>query len=397
MNMKRVMVLWMISAVAMTSLMAQNKIDDERMDRDIEIAENVLGTLIRQAFDRKRAIFPFDVEGNYSAGYGVTFRVPSQMWGGLVYEPATVDVRGVDGENVTIFGFEQDDMDEIDREMDRARSEVRGSAQKTEAKSKRPRLSSDSLKKDFDQKLIEAAKNFIADYGDMVTQLSPDERIIVTNRSAGQRVWVGSFVNGMKQSYLSVETTKGELNQFKQGKISRDQFLAKLKVVNSEMDDELFPDRELLSSIFNRLYRPDLSKTFYANESVYYEGLKDFGVIYYMKVYSSNQDSDDRYSMPTIRLKDLDRETRDKKVVELYPQFEKSIKEDILEYGRTLKSLKSEESLVFNITLTKCTECGIPAFVEYAIKASVLNDYSSGKVSKESALTKITTKKGPNQ
>jgi len=33
--------------------------------------------------------------------------------------------------------------------------------------------------------------------------------------------------------------------------------------------------------------------------------------------------------------KSVDQETRDKKVKELYPEFEKNLKEDMLEYGRT--------------------------------------------------------------
>lgn len=371
--------------------MAQSKVDEDRMQRDIEIGENVLGTLLKQTFDKKRTMFPFNVEGIYSAGYGVTFRVPTQIMG--VMGPAVYDIRG-DG-NAFAYSFSTTESDEeIEEEL--AKQEANIARRKDELKAKR-KLNSDSLKKEYDNKLIDAAKNFLADYGDLISQLGNDEKIIITNRTAGQRIWVGSFVNGLKQSYLSVETTKGEVNQLKQGKISRDQFLSKLRVVNSEMEDELHPDRELLSTIFNRLYRSDLSKTYYANESVYYEGLKDFGVIYYMKVYSSNQDAAELFSMPTLRLTDIDQETRDKKVKELYPQFEKSIKEDIIEYGKTLKSLKNDESLIFNVTLTKCVDCGIPSFVEFSVKISVLNDYSSGKISKDAAIGKMTTKKGPNQ
>jgi hypothetical protein len=164
------------------------------------------------------------------------------------------------------------------------------------------------------------------------------------------------------------------------------------------MDDELQPDLELLTSIFNRLYQRDLSKTYFTEDNVYYERLKEYGVIYYMEVYSSNQSEFDRkYIMPTIGLEGLTQEERDLKVKELYPQFERDIKADILEYGRTVKSLKPEEFLVFNIKLTKCQLCGIPSSLELAVQADVLNNYSSGKLSKEAALNKISIKKGNNQ
>lgn len=377
-----------------TAAQAQSKVDEERMERDIEIAENVLGTLIKQTFEAKRTFFPVSVEGSYAPGYGVTFRVPAQIFNATIWATGAEEIRAIDAGGFSYsFSTNQPDED-IEREL--ARQEATVAKRRADVKAKRA-MSADSAKLEYDNKLIEAAKNFIADYGDLISQLPSDERIVVTNRSAGQRLWVGSFVNGLKQSYLSVEGTRGEVTQLKQGKLSRDQFMAKLRVVNSEMEDELHPDRELLSSIFNRLYRSDLSRTFYANESVYYEGLKDFGVIYYMKVYSSNQDAAERYSMPTVRLKDIDQETRDKKVKELYPLFDKSIKEDIVEYGRTLKSVDNNESLIFNVTLTKCVDCGIPSFVEYSVKGSVLSDYSAGKISKEAAVAKITMKKGPNQ
>ena len=101
--------------------------------------------------------------------------------------------------------------------------------------------------------------------------------------------------------------------------------------------------------------------------------------------------------MPTLDLENVDKEMRDKKVKELYPVFEKDIKESMLDYGRTLKSLKDDELLVLNIKLTQCESCGIPSTLELSVKNSVLKDFSSGKLTKEAAISKIAVKKGPNQ
>jgi len=233
----------------------------------------------------------------------------------------------------------------------------------------------------------------------LLTQLQPNEKIVVTNKGEGNnfpKIWM----NGermQKQSLVNVEGTKSDVSQFRQGKMTRDQLLAKLKIVNSEISDELQPDLELLSSILNRLYSRDLSKTFFSDDNIYYERLKDFGALYHMQVYASNLTNDDLYDMPTVRLQDVDQETRDKKVKELYPAFEKNIKEDILEYGRTIKSLKDDENLIIEINLTQCRRCGIPSTLELSIKNSALKDYSSGKITKDAALAKITVKKGPEQ
>ena len=44
--------------------LSQSKTDDQRMDQDIEVAENILGTLLRLQ-SGKRNFFPMEVSGSY--------------------------------------------------------------------------------------------------------------------------------------------------------------------------------------------------------------------------------------------------------------------------------------------------------------------------------------------
>ncbi|HNV28682.1 MAG TPA: hypothetical protein PKJ83_06090 [Cyclobacteriaceae bacterium] len=379
------------------SAIAQGKVDEDRMQRDLEVTENILSTLIKQKFE-KRSFFPIEIQGEYREGHGVTYRLPYEFNGPMVWGVGS-DLIG-DGRSFSYtFEFPNGEQAELARVLDEDQR-VKTETIRSTGRSKTPprKVNIDSIRDVTADKIIEACKEFIADYGDLITQLAPNERIMITNRGDGERLWYGAFVNVSKPSYISIETTKAEVTQLKQGKVSRDQFMKNLKVINSVMDDELQPDLELLTSIFNRLYQRDLSKTYFTEENVYYERLKDYGVIYYMEVYSSNQsDFDRKYIMPTIGVEGLSQEERDKKVKELYPQFEKDIKADILEYGRTVKSLKPEEFLVFNIKLTKCQQCGIPSSLELSVQAEVLNNYGSGKLTKEAALNKISIKKGSNQ
>ncbi len=441
--MKR-LVRWMMSAAALAlavnGAVAQNKMDEQRMERDVEVAENVLGTIIKQQFE-KRAFFPIEIEGNYMAGYGVTFRIPyeilgsSWFFGGTPEPPGMVSFMDATGGNFS-FSFDSDSdlapegMEDAQRmkqdavisreeaelareEAVRTRTKVRVqngvpvteeiSPLPRDGQSKnRPRIAStksnkDSVRNVYTNKIIEASKNFLADYGDLLTQLAPNEKIVITNRGEGDRIWYGAFVNAANPTYISVEATKGDIVQYRQGKLTHDQMMSKMKVINSVMEDELHPDLELLSSIISRLYRSDLSSTYFTQENIYYERLKDFGVIYYMQVYSSNPSAFGNHVMPTLHLENVDSETRDKKVKELYPLFEKDIKENILDYGRTLKSLGDDEVLMFNIKLTKCNGCEIPASLELTVKNSVLKELNAGKITKEAAISKISVKKGPNQ
>lgn len=380
-----------LMAITLT-VVAQDK--EERIKRDVEVAENVLGTIIRQHMDKRCNFCSTDVKGTYTPGYGVTLRVPYDNWAFNlgVTAPAvwgTVDNWGSE-DGITVIRRDRWDED--------VESKARAQADRERARSQRA-SSRDSLRNAYGDKILEAAKNFLADYGDLIS-LEPNEKILITTKSERSNYNFNFSFSGdvdmrtPKKKVVSVEALKADLSSYKQNKISRDQLLSKFRVINSELNDELSPDLELLSTIFSRLYRSDLSKTYFMEGAPYYERLKDFGVTYFMQVYSSNIGDFNRYSMPTLDLTDLNQAERDKKVKELYPIFEKDMKENMLEYGRTLSSLRDEEMVIFEIQLTKCKGCGIPATVEYSVKANVLKDYGLGKLSKEAALSKINTKKG---
>src|SRR5258706_4122999 len=82
-----------------------------------------------------------------------------------------------------------------------------------------------------------------------------------------------------------------------------------------------------------------------------------YTTLFRSQVFASSQiDDEGFYNMPTIHLNDVDQQARDKKVKELYPEFEKNIKEDLLEYGRSeehTSELQSLTNLVCRLLLEK--------------------------------------------
>lgn len=392
---------WMLSLLTVSmilnsaSLKAQ-RFDQERMDRDIAVAENVLTTLIKQQFSNQRMFFQLQVRGSYQSGYGVTFTLPAdyttpvvlQTDGDFFWTPG-----GANSVTISSDGMPRSNDATINRQKN---PNVTSLKDKTRD---RARIDMDSVRDAANMKVIEAAKTFLLDYGDLIAQLAPNEQVIVTNQGNQPRAWVNQFFSAPKRTHLSVAAVKSDLTLLRTGKITRDQAQSKLKVINTETVEEVEADLELLSSIFGRLYSDDISKTYFVGENVYFERLKDFGVIYYMTMYSGIEmgDYSRRYVMPTLGLTDVDQATKDKKVKELYPKFESDLKDNILEYGRTIKSLKDEEVLVFQITNTRCEGCGIPSTLEVTIKGSALKEYSAGKADRAATLAKITVKKGANQ
>jgi hypothetical protein len=373
------------------------KIDEERMDRDIAVAENVLSTLIKQQFSNQRTFFPLEIRGNYQPGYGVTFTLPADFT-----TPIALVAPG--GNDVVIWGNPPNPPNvtyhyDEGEDNDRTKVVTQNTMRLKERTYDRKQLNMDSVRDVYNQRVIEASKTFLVDYADMIAQLQPAEKVIISNQGNQPRMWVGRYFDAPQRTHLSIEAVKSDLTQLRQGKITREQALAKIKVVNTETVTEVEPDLELFSSIIGRLYGQDLSKTYFIGDQIYFERLKDFGAIYYMQVYSGIERGDfsNRYYMPTLGLEDVDQETKDKKVKEVYPKFEKELKENILEYGRTIKSLKDDESLVIQVTMTKCKGCNIPSSLELSVKGSVLKDFNGGKIDQSAALAKIIVKKGANQ
>jgi hypothetical protein len=408
------LMIWGCFLVMIPGIATAQKFDEERMQRDIQVAENVLGTLIKQQFNSQRSFFPMEIKGSYQAGYGITFTLPADFTTHIVFtmpQGSSNNVIFRDGDiqlnpgSSFSYSYEIEDFPEVPEAPAEPRpTEARASEGRTTRvtglkgrANNRMNPEMDSIRDAYNAKIIDAAKTFILDYGDMISQLGANEKIVITNQGNHARGWGNQFFSTSKRRLLTVEGTRADVISFRQGKINRDQALSKIKVVNTETVTEVEPDLELLMSMFNRLYRPDLSKTYFTENNIYYERLKDFGAIVYMNVYSSTESRPRRFRMPTLGLDDVDMETRDKKVKELYPKFEQELKENILEYGRTVKSLKDDEVLVFQVKLTKCTSCGIPSTLEYTVKGNVLRDFNSGKIEKNSALSKISLKKGVNQ
>ena len=88
--MKKIMI-WGSVMMLISAVTFAQKIDEQRMERDMQVAENVLSTLLRQQFDKQRMFFPLEVKGNYQPGYGATFRLPADFTTPIVFS--------FDGEN----------------------------------------------------------------------------------------------------------------------------------------------------------------------------------------------------------------------------------------------------------------------------------------------------------
>lgn len=361
---------------------AQAQLDEARMNQDLEIAENILSTLTSQGSDKSRAyFFGRNSRSSYVEGYGVIFNLPASEGFFFMDRDDTeaftiVERRGGNGTSFSYIAPE--DKAVIAGKKDGKRSRT---------------LNLDSLQAVSSKRTIEVMQTFLADYADLISQLKPTDHIMVTTRRTIATEDFTLFNSRKSDVGISAELLKSDLTNFKKGNLTRDQLLTKIAITKEESSTEKVADLELLTSIFERLYKSDLSNTYYVNSrGVQYEKLKNFGVIVSMKVYSSVSD-DGLYTIQTLQLDKLTREERDKKVESLYPEFERSLKDNIINYGRTVKSLLPNEKLMFKVNLTECKNCDMPKAIDLSVDASVLLDFDKSKIDLKTAVSKIKVKK----
>ena len=188
---------------------------------------------------------------------------------------------------------------------------------------------------------------------------------------------------------MIIEVGVDKINAFRKGQISRDDFFNAVTVTEIEEIHEKDADLETLSAMFHRLYKKDLSDTYYSERMPKYSKLTNFGVVVKMKFYSSYEDNN-IYSMPTIDKKGLTLEERNQHVMDLLPKFESDFKENLVNYGRTLKNLDSDEVLLFEINMTTCKNCkDFPRYMKFSIKKSALHKYNRGEISLDKAIAMV--------
>ncbi|WP_425392150.1 hypothetical protein [Ekhidna sp.] len=366
--------------IAVTFLSSAQEIDVERMTRDLKIAEDILGTLSEQD---SRVFYHDNIESNYVPDYGVVFTIPMKPFvfkstgsGRVAYSTS--------GSGVTIIDsrVRRDDRERRDKE-DGASVTVDVVPDDEEDVN----VDKSKIMEEMEAETREQITTFLADYADLIGQLKPSDRIVVQTKNRNDVYIFKSSGSNKTSGGMSAQVLKSDISAYKQGKINRDSFIGKIEF--SDGGEEVAKDVELFATIFSRLYEPDLSSTYYlSSRRIAYNRLKNMGVTFSLKFYSSTSDGG-IHTIRTTGETGLTQEERDEKVNAMYPEFEKSFKENLLDYGRTIRSLDSDEMLIFKVRLTECRGCEMPKEIKVSVKMKTLEDFDKGSLSRSKALDQI--------
>jgi len=253
-------------------------------------------------------------------------------------------------------------------------------------------------------------KTFLVDYGDLIGQLAPSDHIMVTEK--GEKLGYAfapmlstrgvlapadsysNWSNTVAERKISAEVLKADLTEYRKGNMTRDRMMDKVVVKKEIPNHEKEPELELFASILGRLYKSDLSKTYYSPSTPSYERLSNFGVIFKMKVYTT--DRRDLYFGPDGYFdSDEKKQSNEKSEIlakEMYPEFIRELKRNLIEYGRTLRNFGKDEILMVKVSIGDCRKCSLPKNIDITVKGNILSDFDKGNIDLSRAMDKITIK-----
>lgn len=386
---------WLNSAIAQ-----QGEIEANRMNRDINIMENILEEMFKVKLKSGSGNFALaeggffrsgrEVNGTYLPGYGVIFMIPS-------------------GNTPMIYSFDNDGGKEADSYSFVYRSGDNGGDEVDE------------------ETVTKRIKEFLRDYGSTIGQLNSNEHVMVLyghDRIDRELVFFDSEGKQEESTFpvISVAAKKKDLDAYRAGTIDDRQFDERLSVSTMDNNGERSLDMEVMANIFKTAFGEGQDEaSFHIRGPVNHVKLDNFGALFFFEVsYSSSRPGilqlslspkvqirgDSEADSPPRRarvevLRELDKEIekeqekRAEKQKELeertrnaFSEFKTQVKEYLVDYGRTLRSVGGDQFVMASITVSSRVS-DLPERMDVQVKKSVLETLDRGSISREEAIDQV--------
>lgn len=376
---------------ALQSVDAQD-IDKNRMQRDINIMENILQEMFKTSWEARgnsvriqsNRLFRFerddDINGTYVPGYGVIFTVPGGPPGFVLSSDADDDGFA--------YSFQYgDDQKEV-------------------------KVTQETVT----NKIVE----FLRDYGSTMGQLSNGDRITVIYKANTPRfkLDVIQFSNNKKIQRqqiptISVVATQADLQSYRRGNLSDAEFRNRLEISTADAEENQQMDLKVMANIFDTAFKETDDEQFYISGSVDYVMLKNFGALFSFNITQGNNFSDlakafrgvaenlasvldaDSAKVKSISINHND-DASDNKVEKEARQdldeFISNLKAYIIDYGPTLRSVESDQQVLISITVN-ATYGSLPDRIDLQVSKSTLERINQGAISREQAIEQIQVRK----
>ncbi|MDX1671710.1 MAG: hypothetical protein R3211_05165, partial [Balneolaceae bacterium] len=331
--------------------------DAERMNRDINIMENILQEMFKVQSSHGRAINigSNSIRGTYLPGYGVIFLISKQRSGLFIQSS---------DENEMSWMFQYSSEGDSEKEVTR-------------------------------ESITARMKEFLQDYASTIGQLESDDKVMLiygaeTSSRVGSITFTGNAVfsksdESEQQAQLPVISAvakKQDLQAYRQGNISRDQFNQRISISTTQKNEERRLDLEVMANIFETAFRQDVEeKSFRIRGDVSHLKLDNFGAIYFFTINRSSafaglynlaevfSSGSGKNTTVQLRSKEIEEQAKlteqERKQAEqeriqqekqAYQTFKQQLKEYLVDYGRTLKSVDANNHILVSVTINSRLE-----------------------------------------
>ena len=205
-----------------------------------------------------------------------------------------------------------------------------------------------------------------------------------------------------KLPVISGSVAKKDLDDYRSGKINESAFASKVKTASTK--DKEYLDLKVMGNIFETALRDQEEESFRLSGNVNYLMLDNFGAIFNI---DASYRTDDRFfgrvtgisvTGAYIRTDSRDapdaKEAEEKeaeftaKVNEAYSQLKSNIKEYLVDYGRTVNSVKPDQYILTTVNVRGRYK-DIPERIDFQLKKSVLDQLDKGSITREEALKQV--------
>ncbi|MBX2875763.1 MAG: hypothetical protein KTR30_26830 [Saprospiraceae bacterium] len=423
--------IWMLCLVLLPCIASAQGGDKSKVMKEIEIAENILASLLQQEIEVADDVVILgyngsfgNVEGTYIDDFGALFTIG----GNKSFKRISIGDGKISSGynyNYNLNGIAklQDRLPyTIYLDSDGRRTRRRGRDRDRDDDKEEVEASNEDIERYDDYEFFKkVSRDFFVDYGYLIKGIKSNEKVLIRYvRNNNVAVVIDGWNQGGGWTNLSDKdwedesgvytamVLKSDIDALQRGNLTEAQFENKIAYTEGEEDVETeSKDMKLINSIFSRLYKDDLSgsECISSRSTPKSEYIPDLGLVVNMRMNTrcrGNRGFGSRLELfregqsgfalidpeeVEESEDDEDRESAD----EHYPEFLSTLKENVVEYGSIAKSLKEGEVLVFKVDFSGCRDCKlIPEQLSITAKQATLSAYRQGKLSLEKAVNELS-------
>lgn len=375
-----------ISSLHLPALQAQ-PINQERMNRDINIMESILGELFKTRWEAdgnririSSGSFAFggssQINGTYIRDYGVIFTIPARTTGFVI---------STDGDRSSYHFQYGDDNKQVTR-----------------------------------ANVTDRIITFLQDYGATLGQLDADDRLTVIYESPRGRSAVQVFADGEAEvekndpvPTIHVSARMQDLDAFRRGTLDHDRLVDRLTITTHDKNTTDYRDLRIMSDILETSFNDAEAGEFEVN-NIRHAYLDDLGALFTGKAsyngglfgvfaeigeaFSGSISIDSLSLQASAKAKADDPGHRGERLKKLredqeaaYKMFLSQLKETMIDYGRTLKSVQADEIVLLSLSVSS-SGGSVPDHIDLQVPKSVLDRYDRGKISRDQAIRQISVR-----